>query len=326
MSLEPIRGVDLLAAHDQQAPISWLWEGMLAAGNITLLTSVWKAGKSSLLSLLLAGRHQGSVLLGRIIEPGASAVVSEEPAELWRRRARNLAFGPNLSLFCRPFNRTPSREQWNELIGCLVLEHETHGVNLVAFDPLIHVLPCGESNTIELRDALEALRRLTDLNIAILILHHTAKRDAGLGKAARGAGALPAFADILLELRVPPGDPSAHRRWLNGFSRYEETPRQILAEMHVTGTSYQVLSDNDMSDDFSANWDAIAAALTSANTPLTRQDLLKQWPPNRSVPHPGTLWRWLQRALELGLVETSGTGTKGEPFRFRLRERGQKAG
>src|SRR5688572_15935950 len=108
MSLEPIRGTDLLAAHEQQAPISWLWDAMLAAGNITLLTSVWKAGKSSLLALLLAGRHHGGVLLGRMIEPGPSAIVSEEPAELWRRRARNLAFGPNLSLFCRPFNRTPT--------------------------------------------------------------------------------------------------------------------------------------------------------------------------------------------------------------------------
>ena len=54
------------------------------------------------MALLLAGRREGAVLLGRMIEAGASAVVSEEPAELWRRRARNLCFGPNLSLFCRP--------------------------------------------------------------------------------------------------------------------------------------------------------------------------------------------------------------------------------
>src|SRR5436190_17173604 len=169
----PIRGVDLLTAHERHATVSWLWEGMLAAGNNTLLTSVWKAGKSSLLALLLAGRREGAVLLGRLIEAGASAVVSEEPAELWRRRARNLSFGPNPSLFCRPFTRTPSREQWHDLIGRLVLEHEQQGVNLVAFDPLIHVLPCGESHTTELRDALEALRRLTDLGLAVLILHHT---------------------------------------------------------------------------------------------------------------------------------------------------------
>jgi len=327
MNLEPLRGGDLATPAGQSPPVSWIWEGILAAGNITLLTSVWKAGKSSLLALLLAHRHKGGDLLDRTVETGASAVVSEEPPELWRRRARNLGLGPNLSLFCRPFTKTPTREEWLELIDRLVEEHKRHGVNLVAFDPLIHVLPCPESNTAALRDALEALRRLTDLSIAVLILHHTAKRDAGPGKAARGAGALPAFADILLELRIPPGDPSTYRRWLSGFSRYEETPRQLLAAMHVTGTSYQVLDDDDITDDFSANWDAIEAALASAGKPLTRQELVEHWPATRSVPHDVTLWRWLRRALQLGLVEMTGARTKAEAFRFGLRRReGQRAG
>src|SRR5436190_10345317 len=43
---------------------------MLAAGNVTLLTSVWKAGKSSLPALLFAGRREGAVLLGRLPERG----------------------------------------------------------------------------------------------------------------------------------------------------------------------------------------------------------------------------------------------------------------
>ena len=43
MDLEPIRGVDLLTAHERHATVSWLWEGMLAAGNVTLLASVCKA-------------------------------------------------------------------------------------------------------------------------------------------------------------------------------------------------------------------------------------------------------------------------------------------
>jgi hypothetical protein len=78
------------AVPEHNATVSWLWEGMLAAGNVTLLTSVWKAGKSSLLALLLAGRREGNVLLGRMVEAGASAVVSEEPAELSRRRGWHL--------------------------------------------------------------------------------------------------------------------------------------------------------------------------------------------------------------------------------------------
>lgn len=93
----------------------------------------------------------------------------------------------------------------------------------------------------------------------------------------------------------------------------------------MTGTSYAVIDDNDVTDDFSANWDAIEAALTAAGKPLTRQELLEQWPANRGVPHAGTLWRWLRRALELGLVAMTGSGTKLEAFRFGLRKR-QKAG
>ena len=55
MSLQPpLRGDDLLTSETQTAIVPWLWEGLLAAGNITLLTSVWKAGKSTLLALLLA--------------------------------------------------------------------------------------------------------------------------------------------------------------------------------------------------------------------------------------------------------------------------------
>jgi AAA domain len=36
------------------APLSWLWHGYLAAGNVTLLTSQWKSGKTTLLAVLLA--------------------------------------------------------------------------------------------------------------------------------------------------------------------------------------------------------------------------------------------------------------------------------
>ncbi len=36
-------------------PASWVWQGILSRGHITLLTSQWKSGKSTLLSLLLGG-------------------------------------------------------------------------------------------------------------------------------------------------------------------------------------------------------------------------------------------------------------------------------
>ena len=43
----------------RSAPPTWLWHGYLGAGRVTLLTSQWKSGKTTLVSLLLAGMQQG---------------------------------------------------------------------------------------------------------------------------------------------------------------------------------------------------------------------------------------------------------------------------
>jgi hypothetical protein len=35
-------------------PVPWLWQGYLIPGAVTLLTSQWKSGKTTLVSVLLA--------------------------------------------------------------------------------------------------------------------------------------------------------------------------------------------------------------------------------------------------------------------------------
>src|SRR5436305_2009333 len=72
----------------------WLWFGYLKPGNVTLLTSPWKAGKTTLTAALLAGLHHGGILAGRTVRPGRAVVVSEEAAEQWQLRSQRFAFGP----------------------------------------------------------------------------------------------------------------------------------------------------------------------------------------------------------------------------------------
>jgi hypothetical protein len=52
---------------DQQpfTPPTRLWHGYLGPGKVTLLTSQWKSGKTTLFSLLLAGRSSGCPAAGR---------------------------------------------------------------------------------------------------------------------------------------------------------------------------------------------------------------------------------------------------------------------
>ena len=50
-------------ASRPQAALEWLWHGFVAPGNLTLLTSLWKSGKTTLLALLLSRRKYGGCVL-----------------------------------------------------------------------------------------------------------------------------------------------------------------------------------------------------------------------------------------------------------------------
>src|SRR5262245_12576009 len=124
MSAAPIAAIPDPVPFDQLAEasggsMSWLWDGYLGGGAVTLLTSRWKAGKTTLLSILLAKMGSGSVLAGLGVAAGGAVVVSEEPRELWVARGRRLGLGRHVSLLCRPFRGKPTVAEWGLLIDRL---------------------------------------------------------------------------------------------------------------------------------------------------------------------------------------------------------------
>src|SRR5436309_2241087 len=99
-----------LGDPDGDAPIGtdWLWCGFLAPGELTLMTSQWKAGKTTLLSVFLSRLKSGGTLLGMPVTPGAAIVVSEEPRLSWRQRHHRLDFARRVHVICQPFRGKPS--------------------------------------------------------------------------------------------------------------------------------------------------------------------------------------------------------------------------
>src|SRR5437773_9970325 len=86
-----------------QTEINWLWAGYLAPGNVTLLTSQWKTGKTTLVSVLLSRLKTGGTFAGLSLRPCKAAVVTEEDPSLWLHRSETLDFSGNVCWFCRPF-------------------------------------------------------------------------------------------------------------------------------------------------------------------------------------------------------------------------------
>jgi hypothetical protein len=105
LSVDPLQLIvgarELVTSQADQATLtSWLWHGYIAHGAVTLLTSQWKTGKTTLLSVLLARIGHGGTLAGRDVAPGKALVVSEEDLALWARRQEKLDFGDHVAWLC----------------------------------------------------------------------------------------------------------------------------------------------------------------------------------------------------------------------------------
>src|SRR5215510_7889934 len=91
--------------------LSWLWEGYLAHGMTTLLTSQWKSGKTTLISILLSCLREGGHLAGQKVAAAKAVILSEESPQLWLPRQKRLDLS-DVYFFCRPFLTRPTFETW----------------------------------------------------------------------------------------------------------------------------------------------------------------------------------------------------------------------
>jgi len=279
----------------------WLWRGYLAAGQLTLLTSLWKSGKTTLLSVLLARLQDGGELLGLPVRPARALILSEENLGLWQMRHARLPLGDQVRIISQPFSGKASGADWRALLEQSANLLGSDGGRLLVIDTVATLMPAGvESNADCMVRALAPLRRLAEQGIAIWLMHHPHKGTARPGKWSRGTGSLPASVDIALEMHpLCEDDWADRRRLLLGWSRHEETPRRRLIEWTPDGRDYLVL-DETIDVVFDRGWSTIRRVLSELEPPQTAAAILRHWPVDCEPPSRATLYRWLARAVERG--------------------------
>jgi hypothetical protein len=85
----PFIGLSAAELESAAGPeLSWLWEGDLAPGHVTLLTSQWQSGKTTLVSVLLSKLKEGGTYAGPALRPR-----TKMPHERIPDRTRHPAMG-----------------------------------------------------------------------------------------------------------------------------------------------------------------------------------------------------------------------------------------
>lgn len=291
--------------------VPWIWDGLVAEEAVTLLSAPEKTGKTTLLSLLLDRRLAGGQLLGRTVRPGRTILCSEENNRLWSLRQPPLDFGSPLE-FHRPIG-DPTPRRWRRFIDHL-LELGEDAFDLLVIDTVTSFLPAAQNNPSALRKALKELRVVGNLPAAVLLLHQT----CAARSRSRARGPLTAFADILIDMQIPPGDRFTRRRHFYGVGRYPGTLQHVAAELNPEGTDYLLLPDDPPEAALAPALETLRQLLSQSPAPLTRQEILARWPEDEPPPRADSLWRSLTRGCELGIFVRTGAGNKVEAFRYGL--------
>ncbi len=298
--------------------IRWLWGGFIAPGMITLLTGLWKAGKSTMLAhVLRALDGSATEFAGQVVSPGKALVISEEAERHWVTRRDSLGLGDHISIMSRPFMFNPDLRSWNRLLEHVAVMVRVEGFDLVVFDSLPNLWPVRDENSApEVKAAMLPMNRITEAGAGILCVAHPKKGDAGEGQATRGSGALPSFVDVIVELRRYDAERREDtRRVLTTYSRFDETPIEVVLDYtpqvgyNAQGTRADARTNG--------RHDIILAVVTWEKSGQTTDEILADWPENSPKPSRRTLAYDLDyMAGQQGDILRHGAGRRNDPYRY----------
>lgn len=302
----------------------WVWRGLLARGGVTLLSALWKAGKSTLLAHLLRALGQGGDFLGLAVAPSKVLYVTEEPEDLWAERRDDLGITDDAHFQVKPFLAKPRYDRWGEFLTHLAGYRSEFPYDVLVMDTISNLWPVRDENdAAQVQSALMPLHGLVDSTMALLLVHHLRKGDGQEATASRGSGALTAFVDIIAELRrYCPGDRRDRRRVLSGFGRYREVPDEIVAELTEDGTAYRALGDRAETTTRDIRR-VLFKLLPGAPPGLSYEDLAEAWP-GETAPKRTAMVAALGRLLDAGEVRREGRGKRGSPHTWWNPERGAR--
>lgn len=297
-------------------------DGYLYRGRVSLLWSLPKVGKTTLLAGLLRAMgadNLSETFIGRRVRRGKVLYVSEENAGDWGNRVGRWGIRDHVEFLCRPIPATDVHPRliWADLIEYLAELTRSRLYDLVVIDTIGYAWGVEDENSAPLVQA--ALNHLTGRfpDSAVLLDHHSRKSGGEEGTGARGSVALLGYCDVNIEVRrTAPQDPSDRRRTLIVNSRIPDAPAETVIEWTEGG---EIVAHGTRREEREA-WilqEAMERLPADGACP-TVKELLENWPSPK--PKAFELQKALEQAAAAGRVTIDGSGKRGSPFRYRRQE------
>lgn len=286
---------------------TWIWQGYLAAGTITLLAGRPKVGKSTLVFELMAAIGEGRPCCGRATRRSRIVILSEERASTFADKARRTTWPDGIEVL---LHHSAYGVGWPEIVRQAAEQARADGLLIVDTLADFAELPADTENAAgAVQTAVRPLQEAAARGCAVLVVAHQRKAAGEHGEAIRGSNALTATVDVVLELeRAASLGPNA--RVLRAVSRFSEGAHDLV--LALTDGGYESRGELEGAV-AAAERDRIADALGQAGETMA-DDLASAL----ELAKP-TVQRHLNALLATNRATRLGAGKKGDPYRWSLK-------
>jgi hypothetical protein len=288
--------VDELEADPNLADgVQWVVDGFIPQGGLTILYGIGKGGKTTFLSHLAAAVVSGQPFIDRDVRRGPVLWVDlEQHLSLTKETLVNAgARGREVHVYN---GIAPDLRALEEKIREV-------GATLVVIDSLSKLLQLRDDNDAsQVNNALTPLlQMIRETNAATVAIHHDRKREGDAGRGMRGSSVFLATLDVCIALKREGGTDSTQRR-LDVTGRYPGAGGTFVVELTPDG--YKAVGEKLSVPGADAleklGYDALTVDEWAQRLQVSRQAVNKK----------------AEQLLKRERITRTGTGKKGDPFRF----------
>jgi hypothetical protein len=291
---------DLLAEPEEAT--RWVVDGLLPAGGISVVAAKPKVGKSTLARCLALAVARGEPVLGRATTQGTVIYLALE-----EKRAEIARHFRALGACERDPIHVHVGSAPKEALEALYRAVEALAPTLVIIDPLFRLARLRDANDYaEVTRALEPLIGLARVSGShLMLVHHSGKGERAGGDAILGSTALFGSVDTaILMRRAPDGT-----RTVESVQRYGEDMPPSVVTLDARGAVTLAGTVAERRETEAA--DAILAALRAAPEPMSEEEIREATGMQATL-----LARVLRSLVADGAVARSGSGRRGDPYRY----------
>jgi AAA domain/Bifunctional DNA primase/polymerase, N-terminal/Primase C terminal 1 (PriCT-1) len=291
----------------------WLIDHQIALCALTLYAGLPKVGKSTFVYAAIAAITQADEFLGLPVRDAGVLLLTEEPPITVEEKVDRFGID-EARVHVLPKRRARGKLRWARLVEEAVRFCEQHpDIGLVVVDTIDKFADIdskrSEGDTGVIRETIEPLYQLLGLGVAVVLITHQRKEEGDFGLRVRGGTALTGSADIIVEVeRVSAAVAPASARVLKIVSRFVDAPGEITVELDgdcwtSTGTLKAAVR----------RWRGERVLELLTETPATLEEVHER---AKDALSKRTLRRRLEDLVDEGIIELSGEGVRGDPWRW----------